>query len=294
MLAACPDSIFPSQWVDYNATYTAARAALIPWPWHVQYSTQDDHRPPSVNGQPNIISPCPSKSRKLAAFVIVNAVTLAATLILGRRTVVNRISCGMLGKPEGSPFWILSALAFIGLSIGANFINATIIRATPGFESTSMIGLVLLWCSRPRIAWLGTSLLGVEKDRGMYFGTAVSAILGEFVMQCLGVVYLGWTVNFGRQNGYYRFYYLGGLAAGGKQVYTMYCGAMMWIVTIPMGLLVMFSAIIAVFQLVKRLLRWLWTMPERRWQEGKFLSPFGKRVFCFLVNWTCFRCRPFL
>jgi hypothetical protein len=171
---------FTDEWVNLPVLGAIAEEKLIPWAWRVVYSAADDQRP-----EPRSLLRCPSNSKKLGAFALVNAITFCATIVFGRRTLLHKLSCGKLGNP-GSPHWASSALVFTGLSLLANTANALIIRATPGFQQVSVSGLVLLWCSRPRIAWAGVILFFVEKEKAVYFSTGASAVFSEIVLQCIG------------------------------------------------------------------------------------------------------------
>lgn len=56
----------------------------------------------------------------------------------------------------------------------ANLINALLVRNTPGFENVPVGALVLLWSTRPRIAWVATALIAVEKEKSMYLSLGAS------------------------------------------------------------------------------------------------------------------------
>jgi hypothetical protein len=202
---------FASYWHDYSDLQRAARAILFPWQWRVQYN-QTTVR----NAAGNTAYRCPPNSLKLGSFAVINVSVAIAAVFLGRRDVVSGITggwCnrrdnngrrqGCCGKP-GSINWPFMALISIGLNLLANYINALIIHGTPGFSGVSINGLVLLWCSRPRLAWISTLLIQREKEKSMYFALGASSLMTEVVLQAVGSVYIGITVNFARAHHYYK------------------------------------------------------------------------------------------
>jgi len=245
---------------------------LIPWSWRVQYLANDDNHtqsqtPPS----------CPSHGIKLGSFAIINVVTFIGTAALGRRTVVKKITFGWLGKRKGSPHWVPMALLFTSISLTANAVNAVIIKSTPGFASVSVAGLVLLWCSRPRIAWIGVILISVQEEEAMYFSTGISAVLSEIVLQSIGAVYLGLTANFARNYGFYLPSEIGyletkaGMPDGtGSSAHLMYSGALLWCVFIGLvygiAISMLFGVgkyVMLVIQYIKRGLIKMWRICSR-------------------------------
>ena len=68
---------------------------LLPWKWE-------------VHGGPG--SKCPSTSEKLGAFAAINVAMALAVPLLGRRTIVNKITFGMLGRKDTATFMLLGPL----------------------------------------------------------------------------------------------------------------------------------------------------------------------------------------
>jgi hypothetical protein len=221
---------FTVQWKDYAQLEHTALANLLPWSWVVQYDPRYDHRAPPAPGRPPLAMPkCPSQTSKLTSFMLINLAVCAFSLVFGRRTVVNKLSRGRLGKPEGSGTWILTSLFFLALSIVANFANAAIVRAAPGFGGASAAGLALLWCSRPRLAWAAAIMVYIGKERGDYFTSGASALLSEVVLQLLGAAYLVRTVNFAAVNDLYLVPDAEAVVRGWHDALLMYVGALLWI-----------------------------------------------------------------
>jgi hypothetical protein len=215
---------------DYPELEHTALVNLMPWTWVVEYDPRYDHRPPPLPGKPPLSMPkCPSQASKLTSFVVINLIIFCTSAIFGRRTVIHTLSGGRLGKPEGSGTWVLTSLFFLGISIAANFLNAAIIRSAPGFGGASTVGLALLWCSRPRLAWSAALMVYVGKERGDYFTSGASALLSEIVMQLMGAVYLGRTVNFAAVNDLYLASHADSVVKGWNDAVLMYAGALVWI-----------------------------------------------------------------
>lgn len=96
------------------------------------------------------------------------------------------------------------AFLSVALNILANLINALLVKHTPGFEAVPIGALLLLWSTRPRIAWAATVLISVEEEKSMYFSLGATSLLAEIVLQLIGSPYLGMTVDFARKKGYYK------------------------------------------------------------------------------------------
>jgi hypothetical protein len=126
---------------------------------------------------------CPSTGAKLGAFAAVNIIMAVILPILGRRSIIFMVTCGLLGRPD-SHLWWLSGILTIALHVVSNAINAVLIQRTPGFASLNVGQLVLLWCTRPRLAWMVMLyLLPREAEATMYTGAAASTLFAEIVLQ---------------------------------------------------------------------------------------------------------------
>jgi hypothetical protein len=217
--------------------------SLFPWNWTVQAYPQ----PPTLQTfgiqitDPAMSSilylPVPpsgpglcsaSTSEKLGVFAAVNVVSALLIPVLGRRTVVRKLTFG-LGGTLGSRAWVLMGVLSACLHLCANLVNARIICSTPGYEQIPFVSLALLWCTRPRLAWLAVFLAGVECEDGMYFNSAASAIMSETILQIIGAVYFSITANYGRRK---RFYRIGHLTPypRGPDALMMYAGVLVWMI----------------------------------------------------------------
>lgn len=190
-------SDFRVGWPDYAALANASYRSLFPWDWRVEYNATA-----AVDyADSTSFTACPSLAAKLLAFAIVNVVVFIVSLVLGRRDVVYHLTCHCCGK-RGSRMWVLTALIAVALNLGANAVNAAITKSTPGFSQAPIGGLILLWASRPRMAWAVALLVKVQKNQSIYFTQAFSALLAETILQLVGAVYIGITLNYARTTGY--------------------------------------------------------------------------------------------
>lgn len=233
-------SEFRDSWSDYPALVDASYISLFPWDWRLEYNSSLATNASSTNGTSSeeIHHQCPSIESKITAFALINGILLVVSVIFGRRDVVYFLTCHICGKP-GSRLWPLTALVTISLSIGANVVNAVITKATPGFQNSSLIGLILLWASRPRAAWAVSWLIGVQREKSIYTAQAVSAILAEFILQLVGSIYLGMTVNHARVA---KYLLLGHLSRAPHSIdaHIMYAGALLWICSIGSAMITIF------------------------------------------------------
>ncbi|KAK6541138.1 hypothetical protein TWF694_008510 [Orbilia ellipsospora] len=266
-------------WIDFphynNITYQAFHE-LLPWTWNVSYSIDEarmlrsnqsdqeksNRTTSNADDQTPLQAPvCPTRLTKLGVFMLINLITFCSSLVLGRRDVVHFISCKVCGSPDGSPFWPLVAIFFAGLSFCSNIINAYIVKSTPGFHHVPITDLFLLWCCRPRIAWMGGLLIFVQKEKAIYFGTATNALFTELVLQIAGGVYIFRTVNFATKRGYYPVGALKGID-GGKAAWIMYSGALLWAIFIGLTAAMIVWSFFGTSTLINK--AWRWTSDKLR------------------------------
>jgi len=210
---------FTTDWPEMEVRTDSYYQDLIPWNWTI-----------TPIGNTTETTHCPSEASKIASFAVINAIVGLSTLVLGRRTVVKKLTCGMLGNP-GSPTWPLVSVAVVGINLLANFINAIMIAHDTGYVAPPISTLVLFWVSRPRLAWLSTALGPIQKEQKMYIALAASALLTEFIMQSIGAVFIGKTVVFAVHNGFYKKNALQ-YAPKKTDALLMFSGALLWIVAI--------------------------------------------------------------
>jgi hypothetical protein len=180
---------------DYTTLQSFAYTELFPWRWNVHYDREND-----PSGKQNLPPTCPSKQQKLGSFALINVVAFLATTLLGRRTVVHRLTCRKWGKP-GSPYWALTAFLPAVLNIAGNYINAAIIRATPVLGNFHWRSAVIVELSSKNHVDRCTTSPEREGREYVHHIRRIGA-LSEVVLQGVGAVYLGRTVIYAAHNGY--------------------------------------------------------------------------------------------
>ncbi|KAK4208328.1 hypothetical protein QBC37DRAFT_296926, partial [Rhypophila decipiens] len=182
---------------------------------------------------------CPSPESNLGVFAAVNLAMLLLTPVLGRRTVVAKLSFGVLGKAH-SQGWILMGPIMACMHTAANLINVALIRATPGYGSTSIAMLTMLWFTRPRLAWLVIALVVFQSDEAMYLSCAATTLAAEILLQLLTAYVMGSVANHARRQNFYSLSHgrdvleavpRGG-ATGRGDALAMYAGALLWLVVV--------------------------------------------------------------
>jgi hypothetical protein len=276
---------FTEVWTEFAPL---ERVAFFPWPWAIQYDPAVDYRPPPLPGHPHLPLPkCPSEANKILSFAAINISVFTFSLVLGRRTVIYKLTCRIFGKPKGSAMWISTSLFFLGLSLAANFLNAYIIRSAPGFSNISITDLVLLWCARPRLAWSAALLVFVDKERGEYFTAGASGLLSEITLQAIGAVYLCRTVNFAARHGLYHVGRAGAVVPGWTAALTMYTGALLWIVAVAGATFQIIYSFSGLPELVRRAFGLASEKPGRvvRRQRDRAVSSMRRYVAERVVAW---------
>jgi hypothetical protein len=227
---------FSDAWEGYDGVANASYDSLFPWHWRLEPSQSTPDRATNHS----LAVKCPSGTRILGSFAIINTAVFVATIILGRRDFVQWITFKKCGQ-RGTRMWPLTALISVLLNMGANLVNALLTRHVPGFSHVPIGGMVLLWASRPRMAWFAAALIRYRKRESMYFALAASAVLAELILQAFGAAYLGMTVQHAQKNHYYLVHHLR-YAPHGTDALMMYVGALIWVVAIifimTMGLFV--------------------------------------------------------
>jgi hypothetical protein len=213
-------------WKGYDGVVNASYDSLFPWHWRLEPSQSTSNQATNHS----LAVKCPSVTSILGSFAIINIVVFVAAIILGRRDFVQWITFQKCGQ-KGTRMWPLTALISVLLNMGANLVNALLIRHVPGFSRVPIGGMVMLWASRPRIAWFAAALIRYRKKESMYFALAASAVLAELILQAFGAAYLGMTVQHARKNHYYLVHHLR-YAPHGADALMMYAGALIWVVAI--------------------------------------------------------------
>ncbi|KAH8683077.1 hypothetical protein BGZ60DRAFT_524415 [Tricladium varicosporioides] len=235
--------------VNWTSLLSVQRFEMLPWSWELA----SDLHSGSSSAQ------CPSASGKLLVFAAVNIAMFLLLPVIGRRTVIKKLSCGVFGQKEIQR-WYYTGPIGAGLHLASNAINAAIIKGTPGFDKTSIKDLTLFWCTRPRLSWLIAALLPIQAKDTMYLSAATSILFSEAILQLFAGYYMGVGADFARrQNFFHKGYLVGSWYA--KQAMIMYAGSILWLTAVPIAIV---ACIWTVFGLSGRI-GWL----NKDWTEVK-------------------------
>ncbi|OCK89295.1 uncharacterized protein K441DRAFT_681270 [Cenococcum geophilum 1.58] len=203
---------------NWTALLVVQEDELLPWNWQIRAtnSTATQH--------------CPSTAAKLGAFAAVNIAMALLVPILGRWDVIKQITFGLLGK-RGSRAWLLTGPVTVGLHVASNAIGAYLIKSTRGYEAVNIWQLILLWCTRPRLAWMIVALIPWQAKDFIYFSVAASTLLAEVALQILGSICMGLASNYARKQ---HFYVADRLSQTphGQDALVMYAGSLLWLIVI--------------------------------------------------------------
>ena len=157
---------------------------------------------------------CQSSASILAAFAVENIVVSLGAVLLGRRTLVNKITFGRFGKKKPSSSWRWMWLVTVAVSLAANAAVAAIFLNNPAVKTSfTFPDLMLLLGARPRLSWLFVTPLafsisrrqdkGEDPQESQYAAAAISQSVGEAVLQIVAFVPMGKATHYGAQHGFY-------------------------------------------------------------------------------------------
>jgi hypothetical protein len=255
----------PANWTEL---VVIPKADLRPWPNVVNIRlTADDP-----------LASCPTAEASLGVFAAVNLAMLLLTPLLGRRTIVARLTLGRLGKPH-SQGWMLMGPLTVVLQTIANGINVALIRLTPGYEGVDVTSLMMLWFSRPRLAWLSIVLVIVQVDEAMYLSCAASALCAEVLLQLLSAYAMGMTANHARTHQFLLHPTDVRSAPRGIDAMAMYAGAILWLVIVFFTLAAIALSILELREQITRIGRFIgvdtWRRKRLRKRVDRLLTRIG-------------------
>ena len=105
---------------------------------------------------------CPDSSSSLGTIAVVNVDSVLLGWILGNRSVVHRLTCGLLGR-HSTPHWSWMFLWILpaGMHVAVNTVVAAIIHSHPEYTTTfNFADLAILFFTRPRAGWIPVVLAG--------------------------------------------------------------------------------------------------------------------------------------
>ena len=109
---------------------------------------------------------------------------------------------GLFGGDKGGKWWPASALLSVGINLLGNVTNAFLTKGKPGYHHVPLMSLVLLWSTRPRLAWLVVLLVWItgqlRTDKTAYLDSAVASLMAEIILQAVGAFYMGLSVDHAR------------------------------------------------------------------------------------------------
>ena len=173
----------------------------------------------------------PTPEANLGVFAAANVAMLLLTPYFGRREVVERMTFGLLGQPH-SRSWIFMGPLLAALQLLVNSVNALIIRSISGYSRIDIKTLVLLWCTRPRMAWMVIILIPYQVKEVMYFSCAASSLVAELILQFLSSYTFGIVANHARSQGFYKLDHRLDSAPNGTAAKLMYAGALFWLIIV--------------------------------------------------------------
>jgi hypothetical protein len=147
------------------------------------------------------------------------------------------------------PRWTTSVLWSVlmtSLQVGFNFASAYIIKRTPGYQNVPVGRLAILFCCRPRLAWLACALDLIDQEelkRRFHFesegylkkaqlalgSVGIGSAISEMTLQASSAYYMGLTANTGRIRGFYLLHHLRPFWKG-RDARHMYLGALFWLI----------------------------------------------------------------
>jgi len=208
---------------------------LLPWKWAVHGGTG---------------SKCPSSSEKLGAFAAINVAMALAVPLLGRRTIVNKITFGMLGRKDTATFMLLGPLGGV-LHILSNMVNAFLVNKTSGLSSKQVAELIFLWDTRPRFGWfIALSLTGYQSPQQLYLASGASIMLAELIMQLCSMYAMGYTAQHARLQGFYTGDGRVQTHPQGIDALIMYAGAILWLVVMVFAFAACFLPVREIYEYV--------------------------------------------
>ncbi|KAH7080629.1 hypothetical protein BKA63DRAFT_506804 [Paraphoma chrysanthemicola] len=185
---------------------------MIPWQWRVTYSSDRRHTKTS--------STRVTTKWKLASVFLINSATLIAGLYAQKYRCYDAYSRG----------WLVPGYGIAALQLAANWINASLVQLTAGYDNISIIRLALLWCSMPRLTWSIILLATARPFRNTTLFTIASCVCAEVILQALSAVSMMQTISYGLEHDFYS-QGMTRLRAEPAAQY-MFAGAAIWLLVI--------------------------------------------------------------
>jgi hypothetical protein len=228
----------PANWTDL---LNVLPSDLKPWPEVIR--NHNTNRDPIARALL-----CPSPEANIGVFAAINVTMLLLTPFFGRRKVVEWITFGRLGKAHSGSWKFMGPFMAV-LQLLVNIANALIIKSLPGYSQVDVKTLVLLWCTRPRMAWMVIILIPYQAEEVMYFNCAASSLFSELILQLLSSYTFGTVANYARSQHFYKLDHRLDGVLNGNAAKLMYAGALFWLIVVIFCLIMVFFSIIGVDKL---------------------------------------------
>jgi hypothetical protein len=194
---------------------------MIPWRWNIRASKH------SAVGNRHSKDSAYSVSTdwKVSSIVLVNLATLLTALYAQSPTS----AAAVLPNPyfATTQHCFVSGLTMATIHLSANWVNAILVQATAGYEAVSIVQLILLWSTMPRLTWLSMILHIIRPSRGTSIDRIVSCVVVETVLQVMSAFIMLQTVSYGQEHNFYTPG-MARLDAAPSAKY-MYAGAATWL-----------------------------------------------------------------
>ncbi|KAF2010490.1 hypothetical protein BU24DRAFT_356777 [Aaosphaeria arxii CBS 175.79] len=199
---------------------------LIPWQWNVKAVQENSSASTSPMTSLTPTQSSDSLNWKLASLLFINLGPVVAGLHLIKVEAVHHV-VHRLGSQLIPSDWLVSGILMAVVHLLTNWINASIVQSTPGYELVPVQELVLLWCTMPRPSWL-TTILALQRFPETFESSVVAATLtGEMILQALGWYYMYMTFDYGQEHNLYNDRM--SRISVWKSALLVYMGALMWL-----------------------------------------------------------------
>jgi hypothetical protein len=202
---------------------------MIPWRWTIKRTNSSSTAP--------LFSPidetgnCALNNWKLGIFALVNMATFLSIFLQQRSERHPTVRRSLWNSPLS---WFLKGVSIASFQLFANWLNASLVQSTPGYENVPVFQLMLLWCTIPRLPWLPVLLLGIQPLEAVDISAVASVLLAEIILQALSSYYMIMTVHYGIKHNFYL-----GVMDGTERetpAKLMYAGALLWLFVIMMAI----------------------------------------------------------
>ncbi|ORY18257.1 hypothetical protein BCR34DRAFT_362196 [Clohesyomyces aquaticus] len=234
----------PNHWQHLT---TPTVSEMVPWKWSLRPSKHAQH------------PKCPGSNAMLGAFALTNAAAFLAAFIL--KEWKGRISRNAL---DDRWHWVCTGMSIAAIQLLSSLLNAFLVQSTAGYQSLSIVQLMLLFCTIPRLSSISSLLLGGNEPTlsAKVPSKIASTLFAETLLQLLAACYMVMTVKYGQEHDFYHK----GLnnAERGGLAGVMYEGAQLWFLV---NVVVLISFVLAIRRVLGRTMFRLENEPQPSFAE---------------------------